>query len=560
MRVTPPEALAERSRSGAATPEAAKAVSWSTLARQGHFRRAYETAAASGFEAECERCAADELLLLGDTARLSGHADHARHAYLTLRRRFAGSTAAAQAAFHLGRLAGGGDRWFETYLAEQPGGPLAEAALGRLLEAAVQRGDVARARVLAKTYLERHPAGAHADQAREILGASRAGLARGRDEARARGAAFERCSGWFWPALLTTFSVALAAGKARVVLMSEGEPALGRKVRAEATAAGLVIVEASRDGTGASDAELLERHDASALIQLISADRARVYVGRQEDGPSSRTLIRRAGRRRIICRARRRRGVRAPGRAQARGSGRSDGAGAPGFERTGDRAPVPERETPAETELKASPADARPGGNPPPAELDRKPGRRGGEPAPRLWLTGGLAATQAEGGMGATGHAALGLRLEPARRFSLAAHALLPVTENSLSGPEGTADVNVNLFLAELGYTLFEPADSWSVQAGAGAGVAVLAMQGEAALPLSGQSDRLTAGIYFAQGGVAWSVASWLRVTGMVLGGVSAPRPVARFSEREVATWGRAFAGAMLSSEFGLALTQSGKP
>src|SRR6185503_7147028 len=121
-------------RNPSAAPESAKPIPWTTLARQGHFRRAYETVAAAGFEAECERSPADELLLLGDTARLSGHQDQARQAYQTLRRRFAGSPAAAQAAFHLGRLTGG-DRWFETYLAEQPGGPLAEAALGRLLEA-----------------------------------------------------------------------------------------------------------------------------------------------------------------------------------------------------------------------------------------------------------------------------------------------------------------------------------------------------------------------------------------------------------------------------------------
>jgi hypothetical protein len=114
-----------------------------------------------------------ELLLLGDTARLTGHTDHAQHAYLALRRRFAGSTAATQAAFHLGRLSSA-DRWFETYLVEQPNGPLAEAALGRLLESGVQRGGVAGARARAKTYLERYPAGAHAQKARDILRAARA--------------------------------------------------------------------------------------------------------------------------------------------------------------------------------------------------------------------------------------------------------------------------------------------------------------------------------------------------------------------------------------------------
>jgi TolA-binding protein len=119
--------------------------------------------------------------MLGDTARLSGHGGHAIHAYTLLRRRFPASEAASQAAFHLGRLASrAGDdapnaaRWFDAYLQEQPGGPLAEAALGRMLEVEVRRKNTARARQLAKTYLERHPLGAHADAAREIL-AARAG-------------------------------------------------------------------------------------------------------------------------------------------------------------------------------------------------------------------------------------------------------------------------------------------------------------------------------------------------------------------------------------------------
>jgi ferric-dicitrate binding protein FerR (iron transport regulator) len=162
----------------AATPAVPAPVSWSALARQGHFRRAYEAAAAAGFEAECARAPADELLLLGDAARLSGHGDRAVHAYTTLRRRFPGSGAAAQSAFHLGRLApnasggqAGGARWFEAYLKEQPGGPLAEAALGRMLEAEIRRGNGAEARSLAKTYLERHPLGPHAETARKILAA-----------------------------------------------------------------------------------------------------------------------------------------------------------------------------------------------------------------------------------------------------------------------------------------------------------------------------------------------------------------------------------------------------
>jgi transmembrane sensor len=150
---------------------APKQDSWRELGRQGRFRSAYQVASAAGFEAECAGASADELLLLGDAARLSGHADHAAYAYQSLRRRFARTGAAAPAAFKLGRLGSGGDarRWFETYLAERPSGPLAEAALGRLFEAEVQSGGAAGARDLARRYLERFPRGAHADKARKVL-------------------------------------------------------------------------------------------------------------------------------------------------------------------------------------------------------------------------------------------------------------------------------------------------------------------------------------------------------------------------------------------------------
>ena len=161
-------------RNGARKAAVQAQESWRELGRQGHFRSAYQAASVAGFEAECAGARPDELLLLGDAARLSGHADHAAYAYQSLRRRFAGSAAAAQAAFNLGRLGTQGDakRWFETYLAEQPSGPLAEAALGRLFEAEVQRGGAAGARDLARRYLERYPRGAHADKARTVLAAS----------------------------------------------------------------------------------------------------------------------------------------------------------------------------------------------------------------------------------------------------------------------------------------------------------------------------------------------------------------------------------------------------
>ncbi|MFT3772482.1 MAG: hypothetical protein QM820_44375 [Minicystis sp.] len=63
--------------------------------------------------------------------------------------------------------AGEAVRWFETYLSEEPGGALAEQALGRILELRKGEGDAARA--VAERYLARYPNGAHAALARSLI-------------------------------------------------------------------------------------------------------------------------------------------------------------------------------------------------------------------------------------------------------------------------------------------------------------------------------------------------------------------------------------------------------
>jgi hypothetical protein len=148
---------------------------WVLLARQGHYDRAYAAAERAGIQTEAKSRAVDGVLLLGETARLAGHADDAHLVYQAVRLRFPGTAAAAQAAFHLGTLeARRGKRalaaeFFETYLREQPEGPLASAALGRLIEARVALGDSPGAREAARIYLERHATGPHADEARKVL-------------------------------------------------------------------------------------------------------------------------------------------------------------------------------------------------------------------------------------------------------------------------------------------------------------------------------------------------------------------------------------------------------
>jgi TolA-binding protein len=154
---------------------------WLALARAGQFADAYAAALGVGFDAECLTRGSAELLLLADSARLSGHIDRARQAYQALRRRWPGTPGAALAAFQIGKTEFDQRRdypeaegWLRTYLREQPAGEFAAPALGRLMEAEIRLNRYESGRELAKTYLDRYPKGSHADAAHQVLGASAA--------------------------------------------------------------------------------------------------------------------------------------------------------------------------------------------------------------------------------------------------------------------------------------------------------------------------------------------------------------------------------------------------
>jgi hypothetical protein len=163
--------------------------------------------------------------------------------------------------------------------------------------------------------------------------------------------------------------------------------------------------------------------------------------------------------------------------------------------------------------------------------------------------------------MGATAHGAFGVNVSPSSTWNVSAYALLPATENELTGAEGQAELNASLFLAQFGYSPVDLGSRWLVDFGLGAGLLSLGMRGEARAPFTGQEDRLFAGLYFLHAGAAWSATSWFRMRASALGGLSAPRPVVRFDGHEVAAWGRLFGAATLTAEFGVPLSaQEGSP
>lgn len=113
---------------------------------------------------------------LADAARFTGLWDLARKALLSIRTRFKDSPRARIAAFLLGRMAvevqadpGEAARWFLIYLREDPGGPLAEQALGRRIYACREAGLKAESCRVAAKYLELYPQGPHSEYARSVL-------------------------------------------------------------------------------------------------------------------------------------------------------------------------------------------------------------------------------------------------------------------------------------------------------------------------------------------------------------------------------------------------------
>ncbi|HTB72775.1 MAG TPA: hypothetical protein VK762_06010 [Polyangiaceae bacterium] len=155
-----------------ATPHVAPApVSWTKLDERGDYDGAYAAALSAGLASVLRASSSDELLRLAQVARLSGHRDTERQALVTCRRRFPGSERAAVAAYELGRSSSPSEAssWFDTYLGEQPSGPLAREASGRLVEARASAGDDRGAKDAAARYLARYPDGPHAPLARRVL-------------------------------------------------------------------------------------------------------------------------------------------------------------------------------------------------------------------------------------------------------------------------------------------------------------------------------------------------------------------------------------------------------
>ena len=180
-RSIPPGAAKKGSHIAAKRPAstvtpAGDSPSWKDLSDAREFAAAVAAARRQGLDELLTTLDANDLWALANAARYAHNATVSSRALMAVRERFAGSQRAFTAAFMLGRLKldlegnpTAATAWFETYLTEKPSGPLAEEALGRLIDACDKAGRKTEAARNAEIYLSRYDGGLFTKLARSIL-------------------------------------------------------------------------------------------------------------------------------------------------------------------------------------------------------------------------------------------------------------------------------------------------------------------------------------------------------------------------------------------------------
>ena len=144
---------------------------WKELARHGQNAKAYDELGSGGVERAAQGATVDDLLILADVARLSGHPREAVKPLERVVHEHAADPRASLAAFMLGRVeldslgapAAGAAAFERAITLGIPGG-LAEDAYAGVVESRAKAGDLAGARAAASEYLARYPRGRRAEE------------------------------------------------------------------------------------------------------------------------------------------------------------------------------------------------------------------------------------------------------------------------------------------------------------------------------------------------------------------------------------------------------------
>jgi ferric-dicitrate binding protein FerR (iron transport regulator) len=149
---------------------------WETRLANGHASSIVADAKRRGLSRILDDSGSEDLAALADAARFERNEDLARRALLAQRRRFPGSTRAAEASFLLGRLDDASDKGsdraldrYDEYLQEAPEGVYVSEAMGRKMRVLERAGRSAEAIRIAADYLRRFPRGSYSPAARALV-------------------------------------------------------------------------------------------------------------------------------------------------------------------------------------------------------------------------------------------------------------------------------------------------------------------------------------------------------------------------------------------------------
>jgi len=149
---------------------------WKDLFNQGRYAQSVEAAEKTGLDDLLASLDQNDLWLLADACRFAKKGKRAAEVLTAIRQRFPDSAQTKIAAFLLGRVTielnknpAGAAQWFKVYLEEDPDGPLAEEATGRLIKACKAAGREEEALEAAKVYMEKYPDGIFSTLAQSVL-------------------------------------------------------------------------------------------------------------------------------------------------------------------------------------------------------------------------------------------------------------------------------------------------------------------------------------------------------------------------------------------------------
>jgi hypothetical protein len=364
---------------------------------------------------------------------------------------------------------------------------------------------------------------------------------------------------------------ARAAPAPRVLLLDLDDGDLARRLLAELTFTGLAPIQGARhlEGSTAPDAEALVRviSERSVQIEIVDSTGHRTYSSTLRASKTETTVFPV----RVVEQLRARLldlGFELPEKPSE---------AAPGGPRTNTQSPVvdaapaaAERVMPAAAsagheEAFATPrAASEPALSPAlvagdtPARVEEEFAEAGREAAVVLWAHGGPGGQLAAGGMGPALGGTLAVGLDWGS-LGLGIAASFPLSQLEVDEPPGEANAAITSVCAELRYPLWSR-ERWLVDAGLGAGLVVLALQAEAEPPFIARDRRLISGRYYLHAGLARELEDWLRVGVDIAAGANSPRPVLRFDEREVASWGPGFVALTLNAELRWRLNESTTP